>query len=261
MASYAIIIGVNDYTDPVHKGLKTLKGAIRDANDVYDWIIGEGGVLPENAYLITSTQNPLNPIKNDVDVAIGEIMEKVDKNDHLDADRLYFYFAGHGLGVELDLENSGMCMANWSEYMKDSASLSSKDYKQKFLNEGLFKEVVIWMDCCRNTKYYFRPQGGPGITPLGPNFNPKWMLASATEYQNQAFEYDDPAVGDEKRGIFTSVLLKGLEGDASDGEHVTATSLGDYLYYNVPKKAQENGYSQRPDISGNTGKYNQIIFK
>lgn len=260
-SNFAIVIGVNDYVEPARQGLRTLSGAIADAEAVHQWLIDEGEVLPENCHLIRSQRNPLNPIKNDVDRAIVNIIREVRDNLNSDANRLYFYFAGHGMSVERDQENNGLCMADWEELMKDVASLSSSEYKRKFINEGLFKEVVIWLDCCRNTKLFFTPQGGPAIVPLGPNIEPRWYIAYATQFQNEAFEVTS-ASNNETRGVFTSVLLEGLSGAASDSgsRPVTDRELSDYLAYHVPIRAQDSGYSQVPQMQSNTNKYNPIIF-
>jgi uncharacterized caspase-like protein len=259
MASYAVIVGVNHYTPENQKGLKGLQGAIHDATNFYDWVTTKGGIPKENCHLITSSTDPLKPIKDMVDDAIIAINDAVIQNDNKDADRLYFYFAGHGLGVELDQENNGMCMANWAESRRDAAALSSSDYKRKFINEGLFKEVVILMDCCRNTKMYFTPHGSPGIVPLGPNITPKWMVGFATQHQNEAFEAN--LANTDTRGVFTKVLLDGLNGAASkDGRTISAGDLIDHLYYNVPIEAQAAGFNQKPDILNNLNAHHTFYF-
>lgn len=238
-----------------------MHGAIPDAQKIYQWVTTAGGVLPENAILITSTANPLIPIKNDVDTAITKMIHSIIKKKTA-ADRLYFYFAGHGIGVERDLENNGLCMANWNELMRDAAALSSKEYKQKFLNEGHFKEIVIWLDCCRVTKVFFTPASGPGIIPgVGAVQNPKWFFAYAAQYRNEAFETTSLYPHNEPRGIFTDVLLEGLNGAASDeGKPISADDLRDHLKYYVPKRAQEAGYIQQPDVSHNAAKSDPMFF-
>ena len=53
---YAIIIGINNYTPPTQKGLKTLQGAINDANKVEDWVSSAtGGNVPASNYTLSST--------------------------------------------------------------------------------------------------------------------------------------------------------------------------------------------------------------
>lgn len=261
MTNYAIVIGINDYNPPENRGLASLNGAIADAESVYDWIIRKGDVDSKNCHLITSDRDPLNPIKNDVDEVIGKIVADIMDNQSRKAGRLYFYFAGHGIGVEQDLEQNALCMANWSDFTADSSSISSGSYKQKFLSEGLFTEIVIWLDCCRNIKSYLRPGASPGIIPrLGAINNPKWFLAFATHYQNQAFE--TTGTNGEPRGIFTKVLLEGLNGTASPGTStITGLDLSDHLYFNVGPEAQKAGFLQEPEVSTNAlGKQNQIVF-
>jgi len=56
-------------------------------------------------------------------------------------------------------------------------------------------------------------------------------------------------------------LLDGLNGAASkNGARITASALSDYLYFQVPIEAQAANYTQKPDISHNTGSYNELYF-
>jgi hypothetical protein len=256
MSNHAIIIGINNYTPVERQGLITLNGAIRDAESVHKWVTTRGGVDNDNAHLIISNERQLTPVKDLIDDTIGEIINNVNAEGGV-GDRFYFYFAGHGLGVENDRENNGLCMANWDENKRDSAALSSGDYKRKFVIEGLFKEIVVWLDCCRNPRIYFNPAGAGAITPRPRNANPKWMLAFGTQYLNQAFE-----TSGEARGIFTQVLLEGLDvNQGNGGAPVSVDDLRDYLAYRVPIEAQNAGYTQTPEIFSNVGgRLNNIYF-
>jgi hypothetical protein len=262
MGSYAIIIGINHYTPPENDGLKTLLGAINDSQTIFDWVTGPGGVPAANCRLIQSSPNPLNPVKTQIDRAVTDIVRMVIANDNKDADRLYFYFAGHGLGVQGDRENNGLCMADWDDYMGDAATLSSSEYKRKFINEGLFKEIVIWLDCCRTTKLFLRPMAGPGIVPMGPNDNPRIMVAFATEYKNEAFEASNPGLNTaDTRGIFTRVLIEGLQhGIPLRNGSVDGVDLINYLSFHVPIEAQNANFNQEPDIYSNINAVRTITF-
>jgi uncharacterized caspase-like protein len=260
MSNYAVVIGINDYTPPEQQGLKALHGAIPDAKEFYNWVTTRGGVPSANCHLILSTFDPQNPkpVKKEVDDALVKIIKAVVANDNKDADRFYYYFAGHGLAVELDKYNNGMCMADWSEWNRDAAALSSRDYEQKFLNEGLFKEVVIFLDCCRNPKLFFHPQGAPAIVRLGPNNNTKYLVGFGAQSQNEAFEN---LKAPEPRGIFTKVLLDGLNGAAAkEGNKIPAANLVDYVTIQVPLEAQEVGFIQEPEFSSNTSTTKTIYF-
>lgn len=261
MGRYAIIIGINHYPPLRSKGLKTLSGAINDATAIHKWVVEHGGVPEENAYLITSTEDPLNPVKQGIDKAITEITAKIVEEEDGEAERLYFYFAGHGIGVDLERDNNGLCMADWTEYSPNASSLSSKLYLQSFLNQGLFREVVLWMDCCRTSKFFFNPAGPPGIQHLGAVTDPLFMLAFAAQFQNQAYENSVPNNEQvDKRGIFTSVLLEGLHGADGLLNVVNARTLGDYLSMVVPLRAQEHSFSQKPEVISNVDAVNTILF-
>lgn len=260
-ANYAIVIGINDYM-PGNRGLKCLKGAIRDATDISNWIINKGAVPKENCFLITSTPEPVAPERKLIDDAIVSIITDIQEKHQNDADRFYFYYAGHGLSVADDKENTGMCMADWDEYLADARSLSSSAYKRKFLNEGFFKEIIIWMDCCRDAKFQFAPGGAPRILPrVGPNNSPRWMLAFGAQFDNPAFESVSTTDGFEMRGVFTKVLLDALEGSAPKaGQRLTVQELSNFLYYKVPIEAQLAGFSQNPEISHNTHPGDPVYF-
>ena len=258
MSNYAVVIGINHYTPPEQQGLKTLKGAIQDAQDFYEWVTTKGGVPKNNCHLILSTDDPKNPtpIKKEVDDALVKINQAVVANDNKNADRLYYYFAGHGLEVHLDKYNNGMCMADWTEWNQNSSALSSRSYEQKFLNEGLFKEVVIFLDCCRNKKYDFNPQGPPDIRQIGPNDQTKYLVGFAAQSKNEAYE-----MAQEPRGIFTKVLLEGLNGSAErEGNRISAESLVDYVIIHCPSQAQDAGFSQKPEFPRNVNKLETIYF-
>ena len=261
MSNYAVVVGINHYTPPENKGLRSLQGAIHDATEFYNWVTTNGGVPKENCHLILSTfdsENP-KPIKKQVDDALIAINKAVVANDNRDADRLYYYFAGHGLAVDLDKYNNGMCMADWTEWSRDSSALSSKSYERKFLNEGLFKEVVIFLDCCRNKKYNFNPEGGPAIVRSGPNNNTKYLIGFGTQSGNEAFENIKCP---EPRGVFTKVLLEGLNGSAErEGNRITTASLIDYVTIKLPAEAQEAGFSQEPEFPTNTSSTKTIYFQ
>lgn len=261
MSVYAIVIGVNHYPPPANLGLKSLAGAILDAQAISEWLLGPGGVPAKNLYLLTSVVGRKKVLRHDVDNAVADITRKVLKNGG-DADRLYFYFAGHGMAIENDSNNNGLCLSNWDSILFDAATLSSSDYNRKFVTEGFFKEIVFWMDCCRNKKLRLNPGQSAGVNLRGPNTNPKVFLGFATTYENAAYEATTPGShNDEIRGIFTEVLLQGLNGEAANGNGTIDTeSLTDYLYINVPIAAQRAGFSQMPEIYRNTSSIRKIDF-
>lgn len=246
---FALIIGINDYT-PLHQsGLNTLNGAINDANYFEKWITRrDGGNVPKkNCFKIISEPKPLRPIQEEVDIAITEMIELI-RNGDVASRRLYFYFAGHGLGTLNNINDTALCLANWSEIRRNTA-LSSEAYKEVIRQFGLFEEIFFIADCCRNTKI--------NVNPLHPSFAPpmpgeasgrtRMFVGYATQYQDQSFEIASGI--SEMRGVFTKVLIDGLNGAATNDEGIiSADTLRDYLIYQTPIEAQKAGYKQIPEI-------------
>ncbi|MGE8377238.1 MAG: caspase family protein [Sphingobacterium sp.] len=262
MSSYAIVIGVNHYAPIDDSGLKPLSGAIADAEAIADWLLNNGGIAQENLFLLTSIEKRDRVLRNHVEDAVAQITKRIVQEEGSDANRLYFYFAGHGLSNEMDAEDNGLIMSDWNHFLVNSSALSSSDYRRKFLTEGFFKEIVIWLDCCRTKKIKLNPTPSSGIYYRGKNKSPKFFVGFATTYDNAAFEATSTEDQDhEYRGIFTRELLRGLNGGAIDEKgRVDSESLTNYLYERVPIAAKEAGFSQEPEISKNTAVTRNIFF-
>ena len=247
---FALIIGINDYTPTNANGLKTLGGAINDANYFEEWILSSKGadVPAENCRKIISNPSPLAPIQKQIDDAFLEIEDLIIKNARV-ARRFYFYFAGHGVGLTNSANEVALCLANWSERRRHEA-LGAELYKDIFKQYGYFEEIVFILDCCRNSKINIKP-AGPSFSPIlaSPNAGKtKLFAAYATQYQDQSFEAEQE--NSEMRGVFTKVLLDGLKGDVPNNKGViTADGLRDYLEKQVPIEAQKKGFKQIPQIN------------
>lgn len=246
---FALIIGINDYTPIQKSGLHTLNGAINDAHFMEEWMLNpNGGAMPaQNCFKIISEPNPLKPIQEEVDIAITNIFSII-RNSADTARRFYFYFAGHGLATLTNMNDTALCLANWSEIRRNTA-LSSEAYKENIRQFGLFEEIIFIADCCRNTKINVNPLH-PSFAPLMPNAaaaQTRMFVGYATQYQDSSFEIENGE--SEKRGVFTKVLIDGLNGAAvnSEGE-INADKLRDYLIYQTPIEAQKAGYKQTPEI-------------
>ena len=252
---YALVIGINDYPQYGSNG-RSLKGAIRDATRVADWLRDKniGGGLPDkNCRMVVSTGNPLAPLHADIDAALQYIWTESRKTG---GDRFYFYFSGHGLSAQP--ENIALCLANWSSDRRHAA-LSSQSYLEFLKQCTPFKEVVVFLDCCR-----VRQGGVIGRTtelgcavPVDGAGSKRTFIAYATEFENAAFEAaaaGQPAVGqdpplDEVRGHFTEALISALRGAAAQpAGGVTAEALKKYLEAEVPRIAAASNHKQIPQV-------------
>jgi hypothetical protein len=226
---YAVVVGVNHY-----KKLQLLEGPINDATSFKKWLVDpDGGDLPEkNCTLITSNGvDPFLPIQDTIDEALATIVEPRNPDGYR---RLYFFFAGHGVGVKWDV--NGLCMPKWSTLFRNAA-LSSKGYLDLIVESNLFEEVYFFLDCCRDhrinanplhpTLGWDRPGGG----------SCKGLVLYATDFENAAYEGAVGNGGNQYiRGYFSQALVEGLNGAAVNKEgNITV----DQLINTVKKRTEE----------------------
>jgi hypothetical protein len=256
---FAIVVGINAYPR-----LRLLHGALADAVRFEEWLRRpppEGGGLPEgNIERVLGTETvPTNPsaakpVQEDIDDALSRI--GVERNERIGR-RLYFYFAGHGIGPSFD--DIGMLMAHAAMRLL-GRNIGLRLYRSYFHNHALFDELVFIVDCCRD-----RIQGvevsGPKFTNIGdgPVGQVVDFTVMAAVYGEKAFEPTDVA-GDEPRGLLTAALIEGLEeGAAADGSgRVTATSLGAYVKRRVPQMAGDAKVRQEPEVGS---VQREIVFR
>lgn len=233
---YAIIVGIDYYVE-----LRKLDGPINDAKDFHSWLVDcDGGRLPaKNCHCISSSENPVKPLQDDIDDKMALIYEAGKETGF---NRFYFYFAGHGFGK--DWKETGLCLPKWSE-MRRNYALSSSLYIDAIIKSGIFKEVYFFLDCCRDRIFSVQPLsptfGWPDSTNVAQSF-----AAYAAEFDNAAFEAMD--LNGEKvlvRGHFTKALVQGLRGAAvNERGEVTTDSMKGYLKSTVEELAKAGNQNQ-----------------
>ncbi|MBC7921342.1 MAG: caspase family protein [Ferruginibacter sp.] len=243
---YAIVVGINSYSQ-----LRPLRAAHKDATEFAQWLHSpDGGGLPvKNVRLILSPDafpaDPLDatPVQKDIDKALRDFGVL---NNRRIGRRLYFYFAGHGIGPTFD--DVGLLMAPAAmNGLKRNIGL--RPYRLYFHDHFLFDELVFILDCCRDPAHSVET-AGPDFTiahsPVSP-VNDFVILAAA--YGEKAFEPTDK-VTDERRGLLTRAVLEGLQKpEAADSQgRFTAYTLREYVKKRVPALAKDEKLRQEPDI-------------
>jgi hypothetical protein len=257
LADYALCVGINSYPG----GLTALTGAEVDAKAFYDWVTGSGGVAKANAKLLLSSGFPKPAALADAQPADREIWRfiedmraaaKINNDNNLGSTagrRLYLFFSGHGFSPSLD--TSGVLMANAERQALHN--LSPKAWADRFYENGLFEEVLLFQDACREqvndvelTPPYLKKSVMPGIG------NRKRFYAFAAKSPLLAIERP---IGGVVRGVFSATLMAGLEGGARDpmtGE-ITGFQLKSYLVANMvarlePADLDNDDISKRPEV-------------
>lgn len=241
---WGVVVGVRYYP-----GLTNLDGPVNDATEFYQWLVSNGGgqVPPDQVALIISPNyNPPLPLPQNAEPKHATIEETFNNlvyvaEQNQDAGkgkkvgrRLYIYMSGHGCSPRLN--DTALLAANATRTIVGYHILA-KLYADWFLRANFFDEVVLLMDCCRESY----PQAPPNIPPYiditGADAldNSKVFYGFATKWSRLSRER--PMPDGHVHGVFTFALLQGLKGAACDptsGE-ITARSLGDYLYTNMKK--------------------------
>lgn len=238
---YALIVAIGRYRE-----YAPLRSPESDAMRFVDWLINKGGVPEQNIKLVRATGDG-TPVNQDINKAMIELGVRMKQRRGA---RLYFYYAGHGLG------------ADFKEVALIPADASVDDYYDSFLGigrcfdffvrTGFFDEIVAFLDCCRDD-VSVEPIGFPWRTDRfdGAKDVNLFALMGAT-HGNQSHELRTPPLDEIRyRGLMTEVLLDGLNGaggaiDTATG-NVTSDSLSTYVMRRVKAEAGTRAVLQAVD--------------
>ena len=258
---YAIVVGISKYP-----ALGDLDGPEADARDFYDWLVDAkgGDVKQDNVTLLLSSNYPPAPVQLKAKPQVSDIEEVFDnyyikgKEEATVGDRLYLYFAGHGFAPSL--EDAALLMANAARGMT-GYHLPGRKYANWFRQAAFFKEVVLFMDCCRESYQLSAPREGP-YEKLNGDKPATHYFAFATQWSRATREGPWGENGS-MRGLFTLALLAGLRGGAAKDANgqVTGEALESFVFNFVRKKFTEwDPSEENPDPEFFYNKMTPIVF-
>lgn len=197
---WAIVIGVDEYGDDKLR----LTGAVADAQRFRDWVVSEaGGGVAEN-----HLRHLVNPTKDQIVTAISEVVAGAASG----AERLYFYFSGHGLTARVaGRDESAIVTPGFNELHTDH-SLAVRSLTEHFETTP-FADQFFFVDACRDMPWENREfeigrwpvprRRDPGAAPV------QQFILYATSPGRTAAEVGFPG---ETEGAFSAVLMAGLRG-------------------------------------------------
>ena len=236
----ALVVAIGNY-----KELTPLRGPGPDAIRFCTWLREKGGLKIENIKLVDGTE-PGRPVNSDIRDALIKLGVRMNTRR---GRRLYFYYAGHGLGPKFN--EVAIVPADAAQGMLEDACFGLNHCIDFFVKTGFFDELVVFMDCCREREE---------VPTIGLPFKFERPFKNARPHVNhfvlmavgdgaKSFEVRDLSLDQERRfrGIMTAALIEGLNGapgaiDANN--NVTSASLSRY----VATRVEEEAKAQKPPL-------------
>jgi hypothetical protein len=216
---WAIVIGIDEYGDA---GMR-LSASVSDALKFRDWVLAPdgGGVGEENLRLLLSRRpddpgpdpgpGPAVPeaTKDNIVTAINDLVVAAEGQE---AERLYFYFAGHGITARVANRDESALVTPGFDALHTDHSLAFRSIAEYFETTA-FADQFLFIDACRNMPWDDREfeigrwpvprRRDPGAQPV------QQFILYATSPGRTAAEVGWPG---EATGAFTGTLLEGLAG-------------------------------------------------
>jgi hypothetical protein len=225
---HAIVLGIDHYLPDI----PMLRGAINDCRLFTRWLVDPagGGLDPARISFYPSTdptdQVPrLDQIQN---FLLDALMTRVTTGRSVGR-RLYMFMSGHGVSVPNDPNDCALVAANGQPlYLRALIGARTAEHVRR---AGLFDEVMLVMDCCRDVNgRVFAELGMPqqhddptlGKRPYFHVLAASWGAAAAERLLPDPL---DPARPPSHHGVLTHALLVALRTAGTENGYVTAASL------------------------------------
>lgn len=235
---YAILVGISRYADV---DLHPLDGPLNDVRIMHEWLRNEQGVPEGNIKeIISNVTSPpavadddFPPLMQDYVKTFLGIMRK-DKNSYVRRDdgRLYLYFSGHGFSEKNDSSpHAALYVGNTFIKTGPQWNIYGTAFANWVKNHGLFKEVVLIMDCCRDAEITKVPSPPPlpVSVNIGARIEVKLFQLYAAPLGGKAQERPIPSRRNEVHGLLTHAFLDAVKYAASGSDQVKTADIKSYL--------------------------------
>jgi hypothetical protein len=240
VSDYAILVGISRYPNP---GFTDLEGPPNDVALFEEWLRSPaGGAIPDDPdephiiRLITPEPYP-NQFEPDEAPPTQATFERqfrrlVRSLDQAPGKRLYLYFSGHGFA---ERQRYGAHAAVYTADADDDFPMNiyGTRFAQMTLRKGWFEEVVLVMDCCRDSEIN-RRAAEPTIDEafdVGSAAKGKLLAFYGAPFGGKAQERPIPDEDSPVHGLLTYSLVKAFrEAPPDPAGRLTGQQLKNYIY-------------------------------
>ena len=230
---YAVIVGLNDYTD---SGIGTLKYAVADAEAIHQALsTAPDGFKPEHTVLLSDNQPvEYRPTRSNILKYLSSYINLAGPDD-----TILVYFAGHGTTVDNRLY---LLPSDASISLLEDTSIAFERVKT-MLEESPAKRKVLLLDACHSG-------AGRSINRMSQGLKEQLLEASkgmvtlaSCGPEEVSHEMDESG-----HGAFTYFLLEGLTGkaDANADGLIGAKELSTFTWDATRVWAAGKGLKQNP---------------
>jgi hypothetical protein len=175
----AFLVGISNYADEMYP---TLQGPINDVDLMEKWLAADGTsvtrIVTKLPWPTSCTADTTPPVPDDFETPFVQLERsrmQLDPRGRL-KNRLYLYFSGHGFcGRDINQEaEAALYTANANTFR--FAHIYGTYFARRAKAIGLFKEIILIMDCCRDSEINRMPV--PPMLRLNPSPLPPGQYAS-----------------------------------------------------------------------------------
>ncbi|EQM72919.1 caspase family protein [Stutzerimonas stutzeri] len=236
---HAILVGISRYADT---SLHQLDGPVRDVQLMRDWLLrlAGGGLPAANVTCIVSDESgqlspsgeDLPPVFQDFLNAFLRLVRKPDKSGYIRrvGSRLYLYFSGHGFCEKHKRDaHAALYVANADRDL--NWNIYGTYFAQWVKDQGLFDEIVLIMDCCRDSELAKQPLVPPLRKPtdVGTGRDVRLFELYAAPRGGKAQERPVATRNNEVHGLLTHAFFDALDHAAPGQTTVSTQAIKGYL--------------------------------
>ena len=235
MASFALLVGINDY--PL-TSYSSLKGPPNDLNIVRDWLMNDAKVPKENV-VVSASPDPAETSNSDYPPTANQIWAKLrdlvfepgsDAVRYRPNDRIYLYFSGHGFSSYVDERpHAALFAGNAAKRM--SYNVCGTTMAQWLQRAGVYGEIVLVMDCCRDREISKRA-GEPHFDDIDDPArakNVRRFEIYAVPYGEKAQERQIPSPEGPTYGLLTWAFVQALRNAPTTNGVRTANDIKRFI--------------------------------